>query len=178
MVTGRVHSIESFGAVDGPGLRYVVFMQGCALRCLFCHNADTWKIGNGKETTVQEIMDDLLSYLPFFEASGGGITVSGGEALLQLDFLIALFKECKKNGIHTTLDSSGGPFSRRANFMEKLTSLLEYTDLILLDLKHIDSDKHKKLTGMNNEHILDFAQYLSEKNIPVWISTCTCTDSD
>ncbi|KIO68764.1 Pyruvate formate-lyase activating enzyme [Caldibacillus thermoamylovorans] len=169
MVTGRIHSVESFGAVDGPGLRYVVFTQGCLLRCQFCHNADTWKIGNGKEMTVQEIMDDVLSYLPFFEASGGGITVSGGEPLLQMDFLIELFKECKKHGIHTTIDSSGGPFNRRPNFMEKLDELLQYTDLILLDLKHIDSEKHKFITGMTNEHILDFAQYLSEKNIPVWI---------
>lgn len=169
MVTGRIHSVESFGAVDGPGLRYVVFTQGCLLRCQFCHNADTWKIGNGKEMTLQEIMDDVLSYLPFFEASGGGITVSGGEPLLQMDFLIELFKECKKHGIHTTIDSSGGPFNRRPNFMEKLDELLQYTDLILLDLKHIDSEKHKFITGMTNEHILDFAQYLSEKNIPVWI---------
>ncbi len=169
MVTGRIHSVESFGAVDGPGLRYVVFTQGCLLRCQFCHNADTWKIGNGKEMTVQEIMDDVLAYLPFFEASGGGITVSGGEPLLQMDFLIELFKECKKHGIHTTIDSSGGPFNRRPNFMEKLDELLQYTDLILLDLKHIDSEKHKFITGMTNEHILDFAQYLSEKNIPVWI---------
>lgn len=163
MVTGRIHSVESFGAVDGPGLRYVVFTQGCLLRCQYCHNADTWKIGNGKEMTVQEIMDDVLSYLPFFEASGGGITVSGGEPLLQMDFLIELFKECKKHGIHTTIDSSGGPFNRRPNFMEKLDELLQYTDLILLDLKHIDSEKHKFITGMTNEHILDFAQYLSEK---------------
>ncbi|WP_368993776.1 pyruvate formate-lyase-activating protein [Caldifermentibacillus hisashii] len=169
MVTGRIHSVESFGAVDGPGLRYVIFTQGCLLRCQYCHNADTWKIGNGKEMTVQEIMDDVLSYLPFFEASGGGITVSGGEPLLQMDFLIELFKECKKHGIHTTIDSSGGPFNRRPNFMEKLDELLQYTDLILLDLKHIDSEKHKFITGMTNEHILDFAQYLSEKNIPVWI---------
>lgn len=169
MVTGRIHSVESFGAVDGPGLRYVVFTQGCLLRCQYCHNADTWKIGNGKEMTVQEIMDDVLSYLPFFEASGGGITVSGGEPLLQMDFLIELFKECKKHGIHTTIDSSGGPFNRRPNFMEKLDELLQYTDLILLDLKHIDSEKHRFITGMTNEHILDFAQYLSEKNIPVWI---------
>lgn len=181
MVTGRIHSVESFGAVDGPGLRYVVFTQGCLLRCQYCHNADTWKIGNGKEMTVQEIMDDVLSYLPFFEASGGGITVSGGEPLLQMDFLIELFKECKKHGIHTTIDSSGGPFNRRPNFMEKLDELLQYTDLILLDLKHIDSEKHKFITGMTNEHILDFAQYLSEKNIPVWIRHVlvpTLTDFD
>ncbi|WP_062352950.1 pyruvate formate-lyase-activating protein [Bacillus kwashiorkori] len=169
MVTGRIHSVETFGAVDGPGLRYIVFTQGCLLRCQFCHNPDTWKIGNGKEMTVHEIMNDVLDYLPFFEASGGGITVSGGEPLLQIDFLIELFKECKKHGIHTTIDSSGGPFNRRPQFIEKLDELLQYTDLILLDLKHIDSEKHKNLTGMTNEHILDFAHYLSENNVPVWI---------
>lgn len=169
MVKGRIHSIETFGAVDGPGLRYIVFMQGCNLRCLYCHNADTWKMSDGKEVTVQEIVDEVLDYRPFFDASGGGITVSGGEALLQIDFLIELFKECKKHGIHTTLDTSGGPFSRRSSFMDKLNELLKYTDLILLDIKHIDSEKHKKLTGMPNEHILDFANYLSEKKIPVWI---------
>jgi pyruvate formate lyase activating enzyme len=169
VVTGRIHSIETFGAVDGPGLRYVVFAQGCNLRCQFCHNPDTWKLANGKEMTVQEIIDDLLDYLPFFQASGGGITVSGGEPLLQIDFLIALFKECKKHGIHTTIDSSGGPFNRRPKFMEKMQELLQYTDLILLDIKHIDSEKHKIITGLPNEHILDFARYLSDQNVPVWI---------
>ena len=119
MVTGRIHSIETFGAVDGPGLRYIVFMQGCSLRCLYCHNADTWKMKSGKEITVQEIIDEVLDYMPFFEASGGGITVSGGEALLQIDFLIELFKECKRHGIHTTLDTSGGPFSRRPNYLKQ-----------------------------------------------------------
>lgn len=181
MVTGRIHSVETFGAVDGPGLRYIVFTQGCLLRCQYCHNADTWKIGNGKEMTVQEIIDDLVDYIPFFQASGGGITVSGGEPLLQLDFLIELFKECKKLGIHTTIDSSGGPFSRRPQFMEKLEELMDYTDLILLDLKHIDSVKHKIITGMPNEHILDFAQYLAEINKPIWIRHVlvpTLTDFD
>lgn len=169
MVTGRIHSVETFGAVDGPGLRYIVFTQGCLLRCQFCHNPDTWKIGNGKEMTIEEIIDDLVDYVPFFQATGGGITVSGGEPLLQIDFLIELFKECKALGIHTTIDSSGGPFNRRPQFMGKLDELLQYTDLILLDLKHIDSGKHKIITGMPNEHILDFARYLSEKNVPVWV---------
>ena len=169
MVTGRIHSTESFGAVDGPGIRYVLFTQGCPLRCQYCHNADTWKMNDGKEKTVREIMDDLVSYLPFFEASNGGITVSGGEPLLQIDFLIELFKECKKLGIHTTIDTSGAPFSRKPHFMKKLDELLEYTDLILLDIKHIDSGKHKVITGLPNENILDFARYLSEKQIPVWV---------
>lgn len=169
MVKGRIHSVESFGAVDGPGLRYVLFTQGCPLRCQYCHNPDTWKMKDGKEKSVEEIITDLESYLPFFRASGGGITVSGGEPLLQIEFLTELFKACKKIGVHTAIDTSGAPFSRRPEFMEKLDELLQYTDLILLDLKHIDSDKHKFITGMPNEHILDFARYLSEKRIPVWV---------
>lgn len=166
---GNIHSIETLGTVDGPGIRYIVFTQGCLLRCQFCHNADTWEIGTGKQMSVSEIMNDLESYLPFMEASGGGITVSGGEPLLQLPFLIALFKECKKRGIHTTIDSSGGCYSDAKIFQKQLNELLNYTDLILLDLKHIDKQKHKKLTGLTNDHILAFARFLSERNVPVWI---------
>ena len=110
-MNGNIHSIETFGTVDGPGIRYVIFTQGCLLRCQFCHNADTWEIGSGKQMSVDEIMQDLTSYLPFIQSSGGGITVSGGEPLLQIPFLIELFKECKKRGIHTTIDSSGGCYS-------------------------------------------------------------------
>ncbi|MBP3041635.1 pyruvate formate lyase-activating protein [Bacillaceae bacterium Marseille-Q3522] len=166
---GNIHSIETFGTVDGPGIRYVVFTQGCLLRCQFCHNADTWEIGTGKQMSVAEIITDLKSYLPFIESSGGGITVSGGEALLQIPFLIELFKECKKLGIHTAIDSSGGCYSTAPHFQKQLEELMQYTDLILLDLKHIDRKKHKALTGMVNDHILHFAQYLSDRKIPVWI---------
>jgi pyruvate formate lyase activating enzyme len=166
---GFIHSIESCGTVDGPGLRYVIFTQGCVLRCQYCHNADTWEIGKGKEMTVEEIIDDVKTYLPFINASGGGITVSGGEPLLQIDFLIELFKACKKLGIHTAIDSSGGCYTAEASFQQKLNELLSYTDLILLDLKHIDEKKHRKLTGKTNQHILQFARFLSEKNVPVWI---------
>jgi pyruvate formate lyase activating enzyme len=166
---GFIHSIESCGTVDGPGLRYVIFTQGCVLRCQYCHNADTWEIGKGKEMTVEEIIDDVKTYLPFINASGGGITVSGGEPLLQIDFLIELFKTCKKLGIHTAIDSAGGCYTTEAPFQQKLNELLSYTDLILLDLKHIDEKKHRKLTGKTNQHILQFAQFLSKKNIPVWI---------
>lgn len=169
MIKGRIHSVESCGTVDGPGIRYVIFTQGCLLRCQYCHNADTWEIGKGKEVTAEEIMQDVMCYLPFIEASGGGITVSGGEPLLQLDFLIELFKKCKQAGIHTTIDSSGGCYSEEAEFQEKLDALMEYTDLILLDLKHIDPKKHRKLTGKTNEHILQFARYLSEKKKSIWI---------
>ncbi|MFX3624766.1 MAG: pyruvate formate-lyase-activating protein [Ectobacillus sp.] len=166
---GRIHSVESCGTVDGPGIRYIVFTQGCLLRCQYCHNADTWEIGKGKEVAVQEIVEDVKCYLPFIEASGGGITVSGGEPLLQLDFLIALFKECKKLGIHTTIDSSGGSYSEEEEFQAKLAELMDYTDLVLLDIKHIDSKRHRKLTGKPNENILAFARYLSDKKKPVWI---------
>jgi pyruvate formate lyase activating enzyme len=169
IMNGNIHSIETFGTVDGPGIRYVIFTQGCLLRCQFCHNADTWEVGTGKQMSVSEIIDDLKSYLPFIEASGGGITVSGGEPLLQTPFITELFKECKKLGVHTAIDSSGGCYSSAPLFQEQLAELLRYTDLVLLDLKHINRKKHIKLTGMANEHILDFARYLSQHNVPVWI---------
>ena len=166
---GRIHSIETFGTVDGPGIRYVIFTQGCLLRCQFCHNPDTWDIKAGKEITVEELIEDIKDYLPYIEASGGGVTVSGGEPLLQMDFLIELFTECKKLGIHTTIDSSGGCYSNSSAFQHKLSQLLKVTDLILLDLKQIDDQKHRKLTGLPNHHILKLAKLLSEKNVPVWI---------
>ncbi|MDQ0232394.1 pyruvate formate-lyase-activating protein [Metabacillus malikii] len=166
---GRIHSIETCGTVDGPGLRYIVFMQGCLLRCQYCHNPDTWKLNQGKEITVDEIINDVLDYLPFFNSSGGGITVSGGEPLLQIDFLTELFKKCKEHGIHTTIDTSGGCYQETPEFLRKLDKLLTVTDLILLDIKQIHTEKHKALTGMKNDHILSFASYLASKNVPVWI---------
>nr|WP_026682862.1 pyruvate formate-lyase-activating protein [Priestia megaterium] len=168
-MNGRIHSIETCGTVDGPGLRYVIFTQGCLFRCKFCHNPDTWKMGDGKEMSVEELVKDIKDYLPFFQATNGGVTVSGGEPLIQADFLVELFTELKKLGIHTTIDSSAGCFSRSPRFLETLDKLLEVTDLILLDLKHIDPVEHKELTGMSNEHIIDMARYLDQKNIPVWI---------
>lgn len=166
---GHIHSIETCGTVDGPGIRYVVFTQGCLLRCQYCHNADTWDIGKGNLMSTDEILSDLESYLPFINASGGGITVTGGEPLLQLDFLTELFKKCKERGIHTTIDTSGGCYSHEETFQQKLNEVLRYTDLILLDLKHIDDAAHKRLTGRHNTHIMEFARYLSDKQIPVWI---------
>ncbi|WP_407271713.1 pyruvate formate-lyase-activating protein [Radiobacillus sp. PE A8.2] len=166
---GRIHSIETCGTVDGPGLRYVIFTQGCLLRCQFCHNPDTWNRNEGKEVTVAELIKDIKSYLPFFQSTGGGVTVSGGEPLLQVEFLTELFRELKKLGIHTTIDSSGGCFSRSPRFMKSLDELFSLTDLVLYDLKHIDQTKHKELTGVSNEHIIDLATYLSEQQIPVWI---------
>ncbi|MYL35383.1 pyruvate formate lyase-activating protein [Pontibacillus yanchengensis] len=165
---GRIHSIETCGTVDGPGLRYVLFLQGCLLRCQFCHNPDTWNINGGYEKDVDTIIEDIQDYLPYIQ-DHGGITVSGGEPLLQIDFLLELFKKCKKIGLHTTIDSSGGCFNQSPTFLKKLNELLNYTDLVLLDIKHTDTTKHKNLTGMKNDHILTFAKFLAEKNIPVWI---------
>src|SRR5690625_4020447 len=165
----RIHSVETYGTVDGPGIRYVLFMQGCLLRCQFCHNPDTWKMGDGEKITVDEIVADIKDYLPFFQSSNGGVTASGGEPLLHAKFLAKLFKELKKLGVHTALYSSGGCFSGSASFFESLDELLTYTDLVLLDLKQIDTAKPQKLLAVSNEHIFDFAQYLEKKQIPVWV---------
>lgn len=165
---GRVHSIESLGTVDGPGIRFVVFLQGCPLRCLYCHNPDTWEIGTGKIMSSDEVLAEFNKTRGFY--SSGGITVTGGEAMLQMDFLIDLFKKAKADKIHTCLDTSGANFNMRSkNYMAKLDELLSYTDLILLDLKEIDDEKHKILVGVSNKNILEFAKYLSAKNIPVWV---------
>lgn len=165
---GFVHSIETFGTVDGPGIRYVLFLQGCPMRCRYCHNPDTWKIGAGVEKSASEILNDYESYRPFLR--DGGLTVTGGEPLLQTDFLIELFEGAKKRNIHTCIDTSGITFNEEnAEALEKLDRLMTVTDLILLDIKHIDPDEHKSLTGYSNIHILEFAMYLMRKNIPVWI---------
>lgn len=164
-MTGNIHSIETFGTVDGPGIRFVVFMQGCPMRCLYCHNPDTWDNSVNKKMTVEEILQKYDSIKEFLK--NGGITVTGGEPLLQMDFVTELFKQAKAKNVHTALDTSGILFSR--NNTEKIDELLEYTDLVLLDIKHIDDVEHKKLTGFSNKNILDFALYLSEKNISVWI---------
>ncbi len=165
----RIHSIETCGTMDGPGLRYVVFMQGCLLRCQYCHNPDTWAIGKGRKVTSDQILEDLLPYEPYFRATGGGITISGGEPLLHIDFLIDLFKKCKAHNIHTAIDSSGGCFRNEYHYIEKLEPLLELTDLVLLDLKQIDDEKHQALTTHTNQNILQFARLLSNRGIPVWI---------
>ena len=166
-VKGAVHSIETFGSVDGPGIRYVIFLQGCHMRCQFCHNADTWKIKEANQT-AEEVLKKALRYRPYWK-DNGGITVSGGEPLLQIDFLLELFKRAKKQGIHTVIDTCGNPFTREEPFFSKFQELLEVTDLFLLDIKHIDNEAHKVLTGCKNTNILDMARFLSEKNKPVWI---------
>lgn len=160
---GYIHSIETCGTVDGPGIRYVVFTQGCPLRCRYCHNPDTWKISDGKEITVDEIIADAVKYKPYMKFSGGGLTLTGGEPTLQIDFATELFKRCRKEGIHTALDTSGYVD------IEKADKLLRYTDLVLLDIKHIDRDKHMDITGVPNDKTLRFAQHLSDMKIPTWI---------
>lgn len=167
-MTGYVHSLESFGSVDGPGVRYVIFLTGCAMRCQFCHNPDTWDMSRGTPYTADELIKTALRYRTYW-GEQGGITVSGGEPLLQIDFLTELFRKAKEQGIHTTLDTSGNPFTREEPFFGKIQELMKYTDLVMLDIKHIDDEKHKALTGHTNVNILDMAEYLDEIHKPVWI---------
>ena len=165
---GYIHSEESFGTVDGPGIRYVLFMQGCPMRCLYCHNPDTWQIGVGKEVTAEEIIGHWKKNQSFYR--NGGITVTGGEPLLQIDFLIELFKLAKKEGIHTCIDTSGITYSEtNTEYIKKLDTLMQYTNLVMLDIKHIDPVRHKELTSKDNAGILSFAKYLEERRIPLWI---------
>ncbi len=168
MTVGRIHSVESFGTVDGPGIRYVLFLQGCPMRCLYCHNPDTWNATAGQLMTVDEVLEQYRKNAAFYQK--GGITVTGGEPLLQLEFLTELFRRAKQEGIHTCLDTSG--ICYRPNDPKQralLEILLQNTDLVLLDIKHIDGDMHKKLTGHSNEAVLQFARLLAQKSIPVWI---------
>ena len=202
-VLGYVHSTESFGAVDGPGIRFVVFLQGCKMRCKYCHNPETWNLVTdysklySDETrdaereelekkieentkllkdkgvkiearTPEDLLKQALRYKPYWK-NGGGITVSGGEALLQMDFLIEFFKLAKAEGIHTTIDTAGNPFTREEPFCSKFNELMNLTDLFLLDIKQINDDKHRDLTGFSNSNILDLAQYLSDQGKHMWI---------
>ncbi len=165
---GYIQSFETFGTVDGPSIRFVVFLKGCLLRCLYCHNPDTWTSCGAKEYEPEEIVNKYLKYKNYYK--DGGITISGGEPLLQIDFLIELFKLCKKNNIHTALDTSGATFNEDNHIlMKKFDELIKYVDLVLLDIKHIDEEKHIKLTSKSNQNILSFAQYLSNNNIKMWI---------
>ena len=163
-MNGKIHSIETFGTVDGPGIRFVIFMQGCSLKCKYCHNRDTWSFSSGKLVTIQELVKEILKYKSYMDGSGGGVTVSGGEPLLQTDFICALFRELKKYNIHTAIDTAGSlPLSY------EIKELLKYTDLVLLDVKHINNEKCINLTGAPNKHTLEFAKYLNNLNIPIWI---------
>ena len=161
---GFIHSFESFGTVDGPGIRYVIFMQGCALKCKFCHNRDTWEVGIGNSYSVDEVLKKVLRAKPFMEQTHGGVTVSGGEPLLQAKFLLEFFKKLKENNIHTALDTAG---SIKIN--DNIKELLKFTDLVILDIKHIDNEKCINLTGLSNTNELEFAKYCSENNIKMWI---------
>ena len=168
MPLGRRHSYETFGSVDGPGVRFVVFMQGCRMRCVYCHNPDTWRIHAGEEKSAAEVLRMALRYRPYW-GKEGGITVSGGEPLLQIDFLIELFELAKTEGINTTLDTCGLPFTKDPAWLVKFERLMKSTDLVMLDLKHIDPPAHKRLTGWKNDSILACAQWLSAHGKPMWI---------
>lgn len=168
MQTGRIHSTESFGSVDGPGVRFVIFMQGCHMRCRYCHNADTWKTDGGTVCAADALLDRAERYRDYW-GDKGGITVSGGEPLLQAAFLLELFTKAKQRGIHTCLDTSGQPFTREKPFFALFEQLCRVTDLLLVDIKHIDGNAHKALTGHGNDNILDMLRYLSAIGKPVWI---------
>ena len=163
--TLKVHSFESLGTVDGPGLRYIIFLQGCPLKCKFCHNRDTWEFKNaGTEYSISFLINKINRFTSYIKASNGGVTISGGEPLLQAKNLTVLFKTLKKMGIHTCLDTSGAlPIN------DEIKELLNYTDLVLLDIKQIDDEKAKSLTGVSNKNELAFARYLSDNKIPMWI---------
>ena len=167
-MNGFVHSTESFGTVDGPGVRFVIFLQGCPMRCKYCHNPDTWKMNGGSLRSAESLLKEYDRNAAFY--AKGGITVTGGEALMQIDFLLELFTLAKQRGIHTCLDTSGVTYHPGATaYNEKLDRLMAVTDLVMLDIKHIDPEAHRDLTGHDNGGILAFAKYLDEKNIPVWI---------
>jgi len=165
---GNIHSIESFGAVDGPGLRFIVFLQGCHMRCKYCHNPETWAMTGGEQRSAEDVLSQALRFKSYWR-NEGGITVSGGEALLQIDFVTELFRLAKEKGIHTCVDTSGNPFTRDEPFFSRFKELCEVTDLFLLDIKHIDDTLHRELTGFTNSNILDMAQYLSDIGKPIWI---------
>lgn len=160
----QIHSIETLGTVDGPGIRFVIFMQGCHLKCKYCHNRDTWNLSSGTVIALEELVDKITRYSNYFKASNGGVTVSGGEPLLQIDFLINLFKKLKELNIHTAVDTSG-----MFNITPKLEELISLTDLFLIDIKHIDQDKCKELVGFSNEKELEFIRYLNKIHKPIWI---------
>ena len=159
----KIHSIETFGTVDGPGIRFVTFFQGCNLECKYCHNRDTWNINEGNYISVDELLDNILKYKSYI-IPNGGFTASGGEPLLHPYFLISLFKKLKEQNIHTAIDTSG-----MVELTDTIKEVLSLTDLVLLDIKHINPEKAKQLTGSDNKKELEFAKYLNDNNIPVWI---------
>ena len=163
-----VHSTESFGTVDGPGVRFVIFLQGCPMRCKYCHNPDTWEMHAGERRSAESLIEEYEHNRAFYK--NGGITVSGGEPLMQIDFLLELFGLAKEKDIHTCIDTSGIAYHPGdTEYNRKLDALLTMTDLVMLDIKHMDPSAHRELTGQDNEGILAFAHYLDEKEIPIWI---------
>ncbi|MFM2481603.1 pyruvate formate lyase 1-activating protein [Celerinatantimonas sp. YJH-8] len=162
---GHIHSIETCGTVDGPGIRFVTFFQGCLMRCLYCHNRDTWDLHGGKDVTVEDLMKEMLPYKHYMEASGGGMTASGGEAILQAEFVHDLFKACHEHGIHTCLDTNG--YVRKHTPI--IDALMDETDLVMLDLKQLNDDIHQQLVGVSNHRTLDFARYLHKIGQKTWI---------
>lgn len=162
-IKGRIHSFETFGTVDGPGIRFIVFMKGCPLKCKYCHNRDCWSSEGAKLYSAEEVMTEIRKYRSFIDSSGGGVTVSGGEPLIQAEFVKQLLQKCKEEGIYTAVDTSG--YAE----VEEVKELLEYTDLVLLDLKQTNAVKHKELTGVENDKIKLFTEYLGKMGKPVWI---------
>lgn len=167
-ILGNIHSVESFGSADGPGVRYIVFLKGCNMRCKYCHNPDTWAKEGGTMQTPEEVLNKALRYKAYWK-NNGGITVSGGEALLQIEFVTELFRLAKEKGVHTCLDTSGNPFTREEPFFTKFNELIKYTDLFMLDIKHMDPEAHRELTAQDNANILDMARYLSDNGKHMWI---------
>ena len=167
-MTGKIHSFETFGSVDGPGVRFLVFLSGCGFRCKYCHNPDTWTRPAAFEMTADEVLAKALRYREYW-GTDGGITVSGGEPLLQLEFLTELFEKAKAKGVNTCIDTAAGPFTHEEPWFGQFRRLMAVTDLLLLDLKHIDPAAHRELTGAGNANVLDCAKFLSEIGKPVWI---------
>lgn len=165
---GYIHQLESFGSVDGPGVRFIIFFAGCPLRCKYCHNPDTWDMMKGKQYTVDELLDEAITCREYW-GTKGGITVSGGEPLAQIDFLLELFTNAKERGINTCIDTAGGPFTREGEWFEKFKRLMNVTDVLLMDIKHINEEEHIKLTGHTGKNIIEMFRYLDEINKPVWI---------
>ena len=165
---GRIHSFETFGSVDGPGVRFIVFLSGCGFRCAYCHNPDTWARPPAFEMTADDVLARALRYRAYWGETGG-VTVSGGEPLLQPEFVTELFEKAKAAGVSTCLDTAAGPFSREPARLAAFRRLMDATDLVLLDVKHIDTDAHRRLTGADNANVLDAARYLAEIGKPVWI---------
>ena len=162
MAVGKIHSIESMGLVDGPGIRYVVFMQGCHIRCIYCHNPDTWSLSGEINMTAEELVAKIIRFKPYFESSGGGVTFSGGEPLLQYEFLIEALKKCKENGIHTAVDTAGVGLGH-------YDEILKFVDLVMLDIKHTTEAGYKKITGFGMDPFYDFVEALRRSESSVWL---------